>query len=159
MTARTPISAATLLARAPRQVRSRTCQPHRSGRLAGPVHHRLPHLGERDLAYSGPARQPPVRGRLRYRNSDGHPPLTLDRTPTSGQPRQFAEFLKQRRPHASYRGREYWSNVPITLGSMIRDPMYEYIQMKVGGDSLTSGYNGGDWALALHRKRTKDIPG
>lgn len=45
-----------LLARPPRQVRGRTCQSHRSGRVARPVHHRLQHLGARDLAYPGSAR-------------------------------------------------------------------------------------------------------
>ncbi|EPT05996.1 hypothetical protein FOMPIDRAFT_1154647 [Fomitopsis schrenkii] len=54
-----------------------------------------------------------------------------------GQPRQFAEFLKQRRPHGIYGGREYWNHVPISLGSIIRDPMYEYIQMKEADQGYT----------------------
>lgn len=56
----------------------------------------------------------------------------MTQSPSRGQPRQFAEFLKQRRPHGVYGGREYWNDVPLPLGSMIRDPMYDYIQMKVG---------------------------
>ncbi|KAH9934779.1 uncharacterized protein B0H18DRAFT_978208 [Fomitopsis serialis] len=54
-----------------------------------------------------------------------------------GQPRQFTEFLKQRRPHGVYKGREYWNGTSMSLGSMIRDPMYEYIQMKEADQGYT----------------------
>ncbi|CCL99134.1 uncharacterized protein FIBRA_01149 [Fibroporia radiculosa] len=46
------------------------------------------------------------------------------------QERQFAEFLKQRRPHGSYKPREYWFWSQMSLGSMIRDPLYEVMQMR-----------------------------
>ncbi|KAH9842804.1 uncharacterized protein C8Q71DRAFT_734655 [Rhodofomes roseus] len=54
-----------------------------------------------------------------------------------GQPRQFTEFLKQRRPHGVYRGREYWNGTPMSLNSCIRDPMYEHIQMKEADQGYT----------------------
>ncbi|KZT68114.1 hypothetical protein DAEQUDRAFT_339649 [Daedalea quercina L-15889] len=54
-----------------------------------------------------------------------------------GQPRQFSEYLKQRRPHGVYKGREYWNGIPMSLGSIIRDPMYEYIQMKEADQGYT----------------------
>lgn len=47
-----------------------------------------------------------------------------------GQERQFSDFLKQRRPHGVYRAREYWFWSPTPLGSMVRDPIYEAMQMR-----------------------------
>ncbi|KZT11383.1 uncharacterized protein LAESUDRAFT_755040 [Laetiporus sulphureus 93-53] len=46
------------------------------------------------------------------------------------QERQFADFLKHRRPHGFYRNREYWFWSTPTLGSIIRDPLYEVMQMR-----------------------------
>ncbi|PCH38233.1 hypothetical protein WOLCODRAFT_64717 [Wolfiporia cocos MD-104 SS10] len=46
------------------------------------------------------------------------------------QERQFAEFLKQRRPHGRYKSREYWPSSSTPIGSIIRDPLYDYIQMR-----------------------------
>jgi len=47
-----------------------------------------------------------------------------------GQKRQFSEFLKQKRPNGPYMQREYWAGASVPLGSIIRDPLYEIIQMR-----------------------------
>ncbi|KAI0928780.1 hypothetical protein AcV7_008835 [Taiwanofungus camphoratus] len=47
-----------------------------------------------------------------------------------GQERQFADFLRQKRPHGQYMDREYWFRPGDPLGSMIRDPLYEVMQMR-----------------------------
>ncbi|GBE82222.1 predicted protein [Sparassis crispa] len=47
-----------------------------------------------------------------------------------GQLRQFSDFLKQKRPDGTYKAREYWFWSASSLGSMIRDPLYEVMQMR-----------------------------
>ncbi|OCH95526.1 hypothetical protein OBBRIDRAFT_816439 [Obba rivulosa] len=47
-----------------------------------------------------------------------------------GHKRQFTEFLKPKRPNGPYMPREYWTGTSTPLGSIIRDPLYEIIQMR-----------------------------
>ncbi|EMD38521.1 hypothetical protein CERSUDRAFT_82798 [Gelatoporia subvermispora B] len=60
------------------------------------------------------------------------------RSSRRGQKRQFSEFLKQKRPNGPYAPREYWSGTSTPLGSIIRDPLYEIIQMR-GVDQAHTG--------------------
>lgn len=59
-----------------------------------------------------------------------------DTCSSSGQERQFADFLRQKRPHGQYMDREYWFRPGDPLGSMIRDPLYEVMQMRVSIESF-----------------------
>jgi anaphase-promoting complex subunit 5 len=51
---------------------------------------------------------------------------------SSGQSRLFREFLKPRRPIGSFSPKEYFFDANAAQLSIIRDPMYEVIQMRVG---------------------------
>ncbi|KAH9951375.1 hypothetical protein B0H21DRAFT_849637 [Amylocystis lapponica] len=47
-----------------------------------------------------------------------------------GQTRQFAEFLRQKKPGGEYMPREYWLGARETMASLVRDPLYEVMQMR-----------------------------
>ena len=52
-------------------------------------------------------------------------------TPHSGQDRQYNDFLKPRKPVGSFNPREYFFDTSAPAASIIRDPLYEVIQMRV----------------------------
>jgi hypothetical protein len=49
----------------------------------------------------------------------------------SGQLRQYNDLLKVMRPAGPYNSREYFFNATTSTTSIIRDPLYEFLQMRV----------------------------
>jgi anaphase-promoting complex subunit 5 len=50
---------------------------------------------------------------------------------SSGQLRQYNDLLKVMRPAGSFNPRDYFFNVSASTISIIRDPLYEFLQMRV----------------------------
>ncbi|KAA1469483.1 hypothetical protein DENSPDRAFT_835114 [Dentipellis sp. KUC8613] len=55
-----------------------------------------------------------------------------------GQDRQFAEFLRPRRPSGPFHPREYFFDTNVPLASIIRDPLYEVMQLKQVDQAMLS---------------------
>jgi hypothetical protein len=75
------------------------------------------------MAHFGPKSQPPV-NRISDRFREG---LIIFR----GQSRLFREFLQSRRPSGYYSPKEYFFDATTSHLSIIRDPIYQVIQMRV----------------------------
>ncbi|KAI0046097.1 hypothetical protein FA95DRAFT_1560450 [Auriscalpium vulgare] len=55
-----------------------------------------------------------------------------------GQERQYNDFLKPRFPGSTFSPREYFYNVSTPMSSIIRDPLYEVLQMRRVDQAVTS---------------------
>lgn len=85
---------------------------------------RLQLMGRSDLAHICPTSKSSVG------TSITHNTLSHSRK-CSGQFRLYNEFLRQRKPDVTHYPREFWFGSDASMGSIIRDPLYDFLYMRV----------------------------
>lgn len=62
------------------------------------------------------------------------PVLMYNYANVRGQERMFHDFLKPKQPGNVFSPKEYWFDAQGSIGSTIRDPLYEVLSMRVSHD-------------------------